>query len=314
MTGKRRYAIIGTGAIGGFYGGLLQQAGHEVHFLLRSDYEQVRSYGLRIDSVKGDFFLPHVHAHATTTTMPLCDVVIVALKTTANHLLTKLLPPLLTKKSVVIMMQNGLGVEETVAGIPGVECILGALCFICSTKVGPGHIRHQDYGSFTLGVFKTRVGNMEQDRAVRNVAMDFEAAGVSVQCTDNLMQARWKKLVWNIPFNGLSVVLAATTDRLVENPGSRALVKRVMTEVCIGAASCGVPIEEAFVGKMITATESMAPYRPSMKIDFDAKRPMELEAIYGTPLARVATQGVSLPSIQTLYEELQFLNAGVGYT
>lgn len=309
MAQKRRYAILGTGAIGGYYGGLLQQAGHEVHFLLRSDYDQVKKHGLRIDSVNGDFLLPNVNAHKATDTMPPCDVIIVALKTTANHILPELLqPPLFGKESVVVMMQNGLGVEEVAAAIPGAGCVLGALCFICSNKVGPGHIRHLDYGSFTLGEYTPEVADGEISKAVAGVAEDFEAAGVTVQSSGNLARARWKKLVWNIPFNGLSVVLGATTDLLICNSGSRALVERLMEEVCAGAACCGHVIEEQFIGKMIEATEVMAPYRPSMKIDFDEGRPMEIEAIYGVPLARASARGVVLPSIQMLYEELRFLD------
>jgi 2-dehydropantoate 2-reductase len=309
MAQKRRYAILGTGAIGGYYGGLLQQAGHEVHFLLRSDYVQVKNHGLRIDSVNGDFLLPNVNAHTATDTMPPCDVIVVALKTIANHILPELLPPLLKKESVVVMMQNGLGVEEVAAAVPGAECVLGALCFICSNKVGPGHIRHLDYGSFTLGEYTRELVDGEISKAVSEVAADFEAAGVTVQSTGNLARARWKKLVWNIPFNGLSVVLGATTDQLIRNSGSRALVERLMEEVCAGAASCGHQIDEQFIGKMIKATEEMAPYRPSMKIDFDEGRPMEIEAIYGVPLARASARGVALPSIQMLYEELRFLDA-----
>ncbi len=310
MTQNRRYAILGTGAIGGYYGGLLQQAGHEVHFLLRSDYDQVNKHGLRIDSINGDFVLPHINAHNTTATMPPCDVIVVAFKTTANHLLPDLLPQLLEKESVVVMMQNGLGVEEVATAVPGVGCVLGALCFICSNKVGPGHIRHLDYGSFTLGEYTPEVADGEISKTVAGVAEDFEAAGVTVNPTGNLARARWKKLVWNIPFNGLSVVLGATTDQLIRNIGSRALVERLMEEVCAGAACCGHVIEEQFIEKMIEATEAMAPYRPSMKIDFDEGRPMEIEAIYGVPLKRASARGVALPSIRMLYEELRFMDAG----
>ena len=199
MVSQRRYAILGTGAIGGYYGGLLQKSGVEVHFFLRSDFDHVRRHGLRVDSVNGDFLLPNVHAHRSTDTMPPCDVIVVALKTTANYLLAELLPPLLKKESVVVMMQNGLGVEEIAAAVPGVRCVLGALCFICSNKIGPGHIRHLDYGSFTLGEHTGSLGGSATSGALTTVAEEFKAAGVNIHLTDTLAEARWKKLVWNIP-------------------------------------------------------------------------------------------------------------------
>ena len=110
-----RYGVIGTGALGGFYGGMLARAGREVHFLLRGDYEYVRENGLRVDSVMGDFRLPTVNAYAATDAMPACDVILVCVKTTENNCLPDLLRPLLRPGSVILMLQNGLGVEEDLA-------------------------------------------------------------------------------------------------------------------------------------------------------------------------------------------------------
>ena len=90
-----RYGIIGTGALGGFYGGMLAKARREVHFLFRSDYEHVRKNGLRIDSVNGNFHLPEVNAYQNSQVMPLCDVILVCLKTTGNHHLPELIKPIL---------------------------------------------------------------------------------------------------------------------------------------------------------------------------------------------------------------------------
>ena len=113
----RTYAIIGTGAVGGFYGGRLQKAGLEVHFLLNRDYEVVRQQGLRIDSPDGNFTLPQVNAYNDVNQMPPCDVVIVALKTTQNYLLPQLLPPLVKPDGVVLLLQNGFNIEPKIAEI-----------------------------------------------------------------------------------------------------------------------------------------------------------------------------------------------------
>ena len=147
------YAVIGTGAIGGLYGARLQQAGAEVHFLLRRDFEHVQTHGLRIESVDGDFDLPQVNAYRRASDMPSCDVVLVALKTTQNHLLPELLPPLVKEDSLVVMLQNGLGIEDAAAAIVGPERVFGGLCFVCSNKVGPGHVCHLDYGHITLAQY-----------------------------------------------------------------------------------------------------------------------------------------------------------------
>ncbi|MGH8000838.1 MAG: 2-dehydropantoate 2-reductase N-terminal domain-containing protein, partial [Brasilonema sp.] len=98
---KRTYAILGTGALGGFYGARLQKAGSNVHFLLRSDYEHVSKNGLTIESVDGDFSLPQVNVYCDVEKIPRCDVVVIALKTTQNHLLPNLLPPVVKDEGVV---------------------------------------------------------------------------------------------------------------------------------------------------------------------------------------------------------------------
>jgi len=301
----RSYAIIGTGALGGFYGARLQRAGCELHFLLHSDYEHVRQHGLVCDSKDGDFTLPKVNAYADTRDMPQCDVACVCLKTTHNHLLPQLLPPVVKDNGVVLVMQNGLGIEEQVAGIVGPQRVIGGLCFLCSNKIGPGHIRHLDYGHVGLGEFAAR-GVSER---MRGIGDDLQRAGVQVQLAEDLAVARWEKLVWNIPYNGYSVVLDATTEELMTNPHTRQLVEDIMREVVTGARACGVAVADEVVSKLLAYTDKMIPYRTSMKIDHDEGQPMEVEAIFGNPLRAVQQAGAKSPRLEQLYRQLKFLDA-----
>ncbi|MCS6814910.1 MAG: putative 2-dehydropantoate 2-reductase [Cyanobacteria bacterium] len=305
----RRYAILGTGALGGFYGARLQRSGIDVHFLLRSDYHHVCQHGLVIKSIAGDFELPHVHAYQDVAQMPPCDVVVVALKTTQNHLLPQLLPPVLKTDGVVLVLQNGLGVESDVAAIVGDDRVIGGLSFLCSNKIGPGTIHHLDYGSINLGEFRPGYAPGGISDRLLQIAAEFRNAGIEITCTDDLLLGRWKKLVWNIPYNGLSVVLDARTDAIMKNPHSRQLVMDLMAEVVAGAASQNRYISDEFVQTMLTHTDQMKPYLTSMKLDFDSGRPLEVETIVGNPL-RVANQaGVALPKIAVLYQQLLFLDA-----
>ncbi len=132
------YAILGAGALGGLYGGLLARAGCEVHFLLHSDYEFVREHGLRVDTPLGDFHLKPVNAYRSAVDMPQVDVAIVAWKSTANAALAESLPPVLKADGCALVLQNGWDVEHDAANLIGAERVLGGCCFLCSNKIGPG--------------------------------------------------------------------------------------------------------------------------------------------------------------------------------
>lgn len=305
----RSYAVLGTGAVGGFYGARLQKAGCDVHFLLRSDYAYAREFGLKVKSVDGDFELPAVNAYESVASMPKCDVVLLALKTTQNHLLPQLIPPVLKPEGTVLVLQNGLDVEAQVASIANVQNVIGGLCFICSHKIAPGEINHLNYGGITLLEYAPEYRSCGITERMRQIAEDFTSAGIAIELAEDLLLARWQKLVWNIPFNGLSVVLNANTDKIIASPEIRELVFEIMQEVALGAAVCDRVISPEFLHERVDRTKKLQSYRPSMKIDYDERRPLEIEAILETPLRIASNAGVKLPHIAMLYRQLKFLDA-----
>ena len=307
---KQRYAIIGSGALGGLYGGLLARSGFDVHFLLHSDYEHVAEHGLRVESPLGDFELPNVNAHATAESMPACDVTIVGLKTTRNGLLAELLPAPTRDGGTVLVLQNGLDVEADSVEVVGIDRVLGGCCFLCSNKVGPGHIRHLDYGRIVFGEYA--VGSREVTPRVQRICDELVSAGIDAQATDDLLLTRWRKLLWNIPFNGLSVSLDASTKELVDDPNSLALVDAIIREVHAAAAACNVEIPEEMIGKTIEVTKSMVPYDSSMRLDYLNRRPMEVESIFGNPLRTAKASGAEMPRVEMLYQQLKFLDGRSG--
>jgi 2-dehydropantoate 2-reductase len=305
---ERSYAVIGAGAIGAFYGARLQNAGFDVHFLLHNDFEYVRDNGITVDSTEGDVRLYHVKAYRSYTDMPACDVVLLTLKATHNAILPEILPRVVKKDGVVIVMQNGLGIEDHVASIAGANRVMGALCFIRSNKIGPGHLRHTGSGYIILADYRPNgqaAGITERLKAIKE---DFGIAGLVIKPSEDLLTARWQKLVWNIPYNGLSVVLNAKTDDLMKCESSRSLVLDIMHEVDAAAKACGHPLPDGFVDQMFRYTEAMEPYLTSMKIDFDLKRPMEVEAIVGNPLRAGTEAGACMHRIEMLYHLLKYID------
>lgn len=302
-----KYAIIGTGAIGGFYGGMLAYAGKDVHFLLHSDFDYVKRNGLKIDSIKGNFNLSDVHAYNNTADMPKCDVVLVGLKSTNNRLLKTLLPPLLHKDTLVILIQNGLGLEEDLHNDFPKLSIAGGLAFICSNKVGPGYITHLDYGKLNIGLYtKGCTSVLEQ------VNKDCLEANIECDLVE-LERARWMKLVWNIPYNGMTVVLNTTTNELMSNPSTKQLLYDMILEVISAGNHIGknrfeeIPV--SFAKDMLDMTKTMIPYSPSMKLDYDFQRPLEIDYIYSRPIKAAGIAGFRMNKIEVLEQQLRFIQS-----
>ncbi len=303
---KRSYAILGTGAIGGLYGARLHAAGFPVRFLLHRDYEQVRDHGLRVDSIWGDLHLRDLDIYQDAAEMPPADVTIIALKTTQNAVLPQLLPPLVGDRGLVLVLQNGLGGEDEIARMIG-DRVLGGLCFTCSNKIAPGHIHHLDEGKIALGEFRPDGQPSGITDRLNAIATDLETAGIPIDRQADLILARWKKLMWNIPFNGLSAILDAKTDALVADPAIRTLAIELMQEIRAAAAAADRHIPADFIDTMLTTTDAMRPYLTSMKLDLDHDRPLELEAIFGNPIRSAQASGVAMPQTLTLYRQLKFL-------
>ncbi len=296
-------AIVGAGAIGTYYGARLARSGRKVRFLMRRDLEVVRQQGLRV--VEGDrsFALPTVEAFGSSAEIGPVDLVIVTLKATANAELPRLLPPLLHERTAVLTLQNGLGSEEQMANVVGAERVLGGLCFIATMRTAPGEVTCLHPGSITMGEFERPAS--DRTRALAALLND---AGIVCNVADSLAEARWQKLVWNIPFNGLSIAAGGiTTDKICENPELAAQVRALMKEIAAAARALGYTIPEEFQRKQFDVTPPMGPYAPSSLVDYLAKREVEVEPIWGEPLRRAQASGVDTPRLAMLYAVLRQL-------
>ncbi len=320
-----KIAVVGCGAVGSFYGGKLAYAGHEAHFLLRSDYETVRRKGVFVRSPQGDFhFRPN--CASSPEQIGVCELVLVALKTTANPAFARLLPPLVGPGTAVLTLQNGLGNEEQLARLFRPEQILGGLCFVCLNRLGPGLIHHIEHGLVVVGEFE----RFPEPRT-HDLASMFRQASIACKVTDNLPRAHWEKLVWNIPFNGLGVASAAgdgalstpsstpgthdslgpclTTDQLLANAKWEQLVRELMFEVIATARALGFELSEMLAEKQIERTRAMGAYKASTLIDFECGRPLELESLFLEPLRQAHMAGVPVPRLEALCQVLKMLDA-----
>ena len=307
-----RFAVVGSGAVGAYYGALLVKAGFDVHFLFNSDYHHVKAHGLEVTSPHGDFSLANVNAYQSTKDMPEVDVVILALKTTHNHLLQDLLTPLFKYSPAILVLQNGLGVDSDVAKVTSANTneltIYGGLCFLCSNKIGPGKIKHVDYGKITLGQYYSSDIPAGITEPLKILSENLNKAGIETALSEDIVLARWQKLMWNMPFNGLCTLRDTTTDNIVGTDETRAIASQVMDEVIVAAAAYGKVITAEFKEHMFFLTDNMGVYMPSMYLDYQNKRPMEVEEIYWRPIKVAEAKGIAMPVATSIAKELDRLN------
>lgn len=294
-------AVVGAGAIGLYYGGRLAAAGENVRFLLRSDYDVLMRDGLRVESIHGDFGLKPFPGFRSVGEIGPVDLVVVSWKTTANDHLSEVLPPLLHENTQVITLQNGLGNCERIAERVGAERVLGGLCFVCSNRLGGGRVRHSGGGRVAVGEF----GPGPEGRAVE-IVRRLKAANVPAVAEDDLVRAQWEKLVWNVPFNGLSVAEGGvTTDELLADPDIEREVRALMAEVVGAANALGLPLAAELIDQNIERTRPMGAYRTSSMIDFVEGREVEIGPIWREPLRRATAAGFSMPHVERLLARIE---------
>ena len=317
-----KIAIVGCGALGSYYGAKLCRDGQEVHFLLRSDYDVVRRRGVEIVSNEGNFHVNPKCAKAPEE-IGVCDLVIIGLKATANDQFAKLLPPLVAEKTAILTLQNGLGNEEQLAELFGKEKVLGGLCFVCLNRIAPGKILHVAHGKIVMGEF-----DRWPEPRTHDIATMIRHSGIPCAVTDNIAQAHWEKLVWNIPFNGLGVAGVAgydavirgnissntdhrpclTTDLLLRDSKWEVLVKELMQETIAVANALGLKIPDSVADEQIRRTREMGAYKASTLIDFENRLPLEITSLFLEPLRRARSANISVPRLENLCKVLQQLD------
>jgi 2-dehydropantoate 2-reductase len=206
---------------------------------------------------------------------------------------------------------NGLGVEERFAAWFGPERIFGVLAFVCLTRGEPGHVDHLGYGALTIGHY------LDDADLLAEAAALWQGTPIAVSTTPSLLRARWEKLCWNVPFNGLTIAAGGVpTDRILADASLRETARDLMAEVIAAGnadlASHGLkPDLDAaeIIPRMFRLTETMAGYRPSTLLDFLAGRSLEVETIFEAPLNRARALNIETPRLSMLTSLLRSLNA-----
>jgi 2-dehydropantoate 2-reductase len=308
MNQMKSCALVGPGAIGLYYGGLLAKAGVALHVLARSDTAALCADGIHIrmvDPRSGELSEAHAIRPAgieqDAAAIGPVDLVIIAAKATVNpELLSSLQALVEPGRTTLLTLQNGMGNAEFLGKHFPENPVLAGLCFVCVNRTAPGVVENYLPGRVEIGSLDERFPEV----AAAAVSA-FSEAGVKCQLSPVLDAALWRKLCWNVPFNGLAIAGGGITTDLIL--ADAALVQRawcLMEEIQAAAALCGHEIADSFLQGQFDVTANMGAYRPSSLIDFLDGRAVEVEAIFGEPLRRGQALGLAMPELAQLTAQL----------
>jgi 2-dehydropantoate 2-reductase len=298
-----KIAVLGAGALGCYYGARLAEAGHEVHLIMRSDFEAVKKGGLHITSIHGDINIDHPIVAKQAADVGPVDLVIVAWKAISNDLFATTLPPLIAPSTRVVTLQNGMGNAEAISSVVSPDRIWVGLCFICAMRTAPGQISHLEGDNIQFAPF---VPSPEGSKGAQELAEIFSHAGIDTKVFDDAEKIQWFKLVWNIPFNGLCLAKGGISiGELYKSPDEVERARRIMTEVVASAEARGYHMPPTLVDFHMKRTESMSGFTPSSAVDFNLGRPIEYQAIWGVPISKARLAGASIPEWERLDREIR---------
>lgn len=300
--------IFGAGAVGAYFGGRLAQAGAEVSVVGRSDFEEIKAKGFNIKSIKGDFhFKPAQVVRSATEYQGKADLILVSSKVLPEIDVPSMICDAVHPGTVIMLAQNGIAIENTVHDAFPANELWRAVLYIGCTKVAPAELNHSGgLGSITFGKFD---GGKACPLA-NEVYNLFKQTPCTVELTENIQYYCWKKLLWNIPFNSISVVGGGLLTGEMTNRGLlEEICRNIMAEIIKVAATQGITLENELIEQNIEYTRSFTPYATSMLADYRRNRPLEVEAIVGNVYRIAAANNVEIPHIATLYALLASVNA-----
>lgn len=304
----RTLSILGAGAVGCFYGSKLQKSGLTVEYLSKFLHDN-KTKKLTVESIWGNYEVP-VKTFSSTEFMQKADLAIVSSKVIDlerdSKSLVENLKAVVSSETVILILQNGINMEERIQSAFPNNVILGGLAFTCINRMNHRLIQHLDYGKVKIGA------NLKKySKIAESVVHLFHNSGIECEFINNLRMGRYEKLLWNIPFNSLSVILNATTDELVKEDSTQPIARNLMMETIEIAKKDGIRLKKSLIETMIQNTIKMKPYKTSMLLDFEKGYYMEIESILGEPLRLARKYNLKTPHMETIYYLLKNIQSKI---
>ncbi len=309
-----RIAIMGSGGVGGYYGGLLAAAGQEVTFIARGAHLQaIRDKGLHVKSVHGDFTVSPAKATDLPGEIGALDLVIVATKTYHTDEAAQAIHPLIGAETVVISLQNGIDAAERIGSMVGMEHMVGGATWLSAALEAPGRIgQYSQFRRIALGELDGRITPRAQ--AIASVLATTSAV---IELVPNIKQLLWTKFVFIAAISALGGLTRVAIGEYRQIPEAREVLAEAMAEVAAVAKAIGVTLDADIMAKTLSFIDASAPdIRPSMQRDLEVGRTSELESLIGVVVRLGQGHGVPTPVMRLAYALLKpaHLKAHIGVT
>jgi 2-dehydropantoate 2-reductase len=303
-----RVAVMGSGAVGGYFGAKLARMGHEVWFISRGErLKAFRTTGVRVESIDGDFEVVPVRAIRDPSSVGKVELVLFTVKSTDTRRAAEEAVPLVGPHTTVLALQNGVDNEAVLEEVLGGHAIVPAVAVIGVSMPEPGLVRHTNNGTITLG----EVSGEGTDR-VRHICQTFADAGVETRVSADIRTVKWKKLIWNAAFNPIAALTGARVLELIEDDETRTLAEAAMREAIAVGVALGHDVGDYDMARATRRDPNWAASRTSMLQDVERGRPTEIEALTGAVVRYGKETGVPTPVCATLLRLVRARERNVG--
>jgi 2-dehydropantoate 2-reductase len=294
-----RIAAMAAGAVGGYFGGRLAAAGHDVHFIARRAHlEALRKNGLKIESVHGDLHLPKVNATDDPRQVGPVDVVLFAVKLWDTETAAELARPLVGADTRVITLQNGVDSYERVSPILGKEQTIPGTAYIATVLRAPGIVSHTS--KFAI----MRCGRMDgrADAKLQAFVAEAKAAGIDIQPQDDMNRERWQKFIFLSAMAGANCATREPLGKLLTDPDTRAFYRKLMEECLKVGQKSGARVPDDWVDDRMVFSDNAPPgMKASMLHDLEAGNRLELDWLTGKVVSLGRELGVPTPASEAVY-------------
>ncbi|HEY1374818.1 MAG TPA: 2-dehydropantoate 2-reductase [Candidatus Binatia bacterium] len=305
-SAEKRIAVMGSGAVGGYFGARLAAAGENVAFIARGAHlEAMRRDGLLVKSIGGDFRARGLFTGDPRDVGP-AELVLFCVKSYDTESASAAIAPIIGPRTIVLSLQNGVDNPDKLADRWGRERVLGGVVYLGAQLGAPGTITHSAGGRIVLGALDAPNGE-----AAKSAEAILSAAQIPCSISPEIRKVMWSKLVWNAPFCALACLARATVSDILESKSLRGLATACMEEVREAARTAGVELPPSIVEDTFNFSRGLGGFKPSMLQDLEAGKPLEYQALNGVVVDLLARAGKKAPVNDACRAVLEFLDSRI---